>query len=499
MGHMMTDTWSTTPATTTEFKALRNCLAQHAESEIFLLSAYQDWPSSPHPTSTHPINIAIFECIYLTPQHIAFAIFLATKYSIDVIGFTVLGDNDEECFFVAEDHPFFDFYFPRPFGPGLPFIPEPKPAHSFATGMLGRASFHASRSMDCYTNCAVDVYGAPGVAGGSLILCPSHSDPSRFTPLCVSTPTTNISTLRVIPPTHTPRLRLWDYFFQLDWITKWPDFAAEAHWSSALALASRPVLPAPEPTAEAVASPSTKVTFKLRPTAAAWFPRRQRTRRPCHSRPAPDPIGRRRPQLSSAFYDLRNIAYAHRQWLPRPAPAQVEEAVAPLAPLVDQPPKSPTQQPVGQPSPAAPNHRPRHGRLPPPTVLARRVSKNRTPFCGAFIYLLLIVCLTMYITEFPEVAKQPTRLVDLSRSAPPMSDRYSLLPSNRTWQALTARLPFYFTAPLLEPDPGQGKSRHTKPPLNPATHCYCYIMLSFEHIQLYARQADPSAQRTWIG
>ena len=383
VGPMTSCTLTTTPEVTAEFHALRNSLALYPESELFLLSAYQDQS----PTSPHPTNIAIFECIYLTPQHIAFAIFLATKYSIDVIGFTILGDNDDESFFVAEDDPFFDFHFPRPFGPGLPFIAEPKSTGTFADSMLGRVPFHANRSVDCSSDCAVDVYGATGRPGASFILCPSHSNPSCFTPLCVSTPTTHLCTPRVIPPTHTPCLRLWDHFIHSAWISEWPDFTAEAHWTNALELARRPapVLPA------AAQVQLVKTPFKLRASAAAWFPRRKRTRRPCHSRPPPDPKGGRRTPPAAALYDLAQIAHAYRQAAPKAASTQAPKDTLLLRPPAQHKPKIITRRPAVLSSPTAPTRRTIKALPRPPTDYVRSVPSR----CDAFIYFLATICVAM--------------------------------------------------------------------------------------------------------
>ena len=364
------------PDSTTEFQSLRNFLANHPESELCLLSAYHDWPlTSSHLTSPYPTNIAIFECIYLTPQHIALAMFLAARYSIDVIEFTLLGDNDDESFVVVQDHPFFDFHFPRIFGPGLPCVAELKPSETFEHNLLGRTTFRAGGSVDCFVDCSVDIYGSSGGSGASLLLYPSLSDPSCFTPLCVSTPTTNACVPRVIPPTHTPRLRLWDHFSPSNWSTEWPDFAAEEHWSNALELASRPALPPPiPPVPPEPAQPPAKITFKLRPTAAAWFPRRKRTRRPCHARPHFDPKGARRTPPATALYDLAKIAHAYRQALPQLASNhQAPQATVPL-PLPSQlQPKTITRRPAVLPSPAVLTSK--------PTITNRSLhgSRRRTP------------------------------------------------------------------------------------------------------------------------
>ena len=379
----MLSTWTDFPENTTEFQALRNFLAHHPESELCLLSAYHDWPTnSPHLTTSHPTNIAIFECIYLTPQHIALAIFLSARFSIDVIGFTILGDNDDEGFVVPQDHPFFNFHFPRILGPGLPFVAELKPSDIFANNLVGRTAFRADTVVDCFVDCSVDIYGSSGGSGASLLLYPSLSDPSLFTPLCVSTPTSNVCVPRVIPPTRIPRLRLWDHFSPSALNAEWPDYAAEEHWSSALEYASRPAPPVPPSVPAELAPSPAKATFKLRATAAAWFPRRKRTRRPCHARPPPDPKGGRRTPPATALYDLTQIAHAYRQAGLKRIPAQAPKDTIPLRPPAQYSPKIITRRPSVLPSPPAPSRRTIKAPPRPPTVNVRSVPAR----CVAFIF-----------------------------------------------------------------------------------------------------------------
>ena len=101
---------------------LRRALDDFPEYDLCLHDAYQDGSfGSPY----HPVNVAIFTCILLTPAHLIFASYLSVTFSIDVIGFTVMGDTDEDTFHVTPEHPCFGFHVPRLFGPGLEFVPEP--------------------------------------------------------------------------------------------------------------------------------------------------------------------------------------------------------------------------------------------------------------------------------------------------------------------------------------------------------------------------------------
>ena len=259
----------------------------------------------------------------------------------------------------------------------------------------------------------------------------------------------------------------------------------------ALELASRPALLATIPSPPSGLSPPAKATFKLRATAAAWFPRRKRTRRPCHARPTPDRKGGRRPPAANALYALAQIAHAYRHPpSPKLAPIQAPKDTAPLRPPAQHSPKIITRRP------SAPTRRSNKGPSRGPTDCARSVPISR---CVAFIYLLVTYCVAMYITVFHDVAKSTIQCVDYPQPyIPILASSLPLSPPISTWQQPSHWPPFNFTHLLMAPDLPYGSAcrPHKLFPVSPRSHP---LSLCFGTASRILPCAFPTAHRVGIG
>ena len=181
---------------------LRQALDDFPELDLCLHDAYQDGTFGPTGRLT---NIVIFTTIILTPAHLTYASYLAMTFSIDVIGFTVMGETDEESFQVPPDHPSFEFQVPRLSGPGLEFIPEPScTTHPDAFSL---ADYHINNPL---IHCNVDIFGGPDRPGHSVVLCPLLTNPATFHVLRISTPSSAFPTPRSEPPVVVARTRARD-------------------------------------------------------------------------------------------------------------------------------------------------------------------------------------------------------------------------------------------------------------------------------------------------
>ena len=323
---------------------LRQALDDFPELDLCLHDAYQDGTFGP---SGRPTNIVILTTIILSPAHFIFASYLAMTFSIDVIGFTVMGATDEESFLVPPDHPCFKLQVPRLAGPGHEFIPEP----TFTThpDAFSLASYHINNPL---IDCHVDIFGGPDCPGHSVILCPLPTNPAVTHTLRISTPSTAHPTPRSYPPIVVPRInRVCRVPAEdiLAWSPRTPPRLVESppaavqcaletaqpsvqipptpldaiSESETDPIAMTPVAPTqataqtgvPDSPGAPLASPSgtslSRPVSALRATAKPWYPRLLRAwrspRRDWTPKAHPRPL---RTTFSAAFYSLSRIAYA---------------------------------------------------------------------------------------------------------------------------------------------------------------------------------------------
>ena len=231
-----------------------------------------------------------------------------------------------------------------------------------------------------------------------------------------------------------------------------------------------------------------KTTFKLRATAATWFPRRKRTRRPCHARPLPDLKGGRRTPPATALYDLAQIAHAYRQASPKPASTQAPKDIITLRPPAQHSPKIITRRP------SAPTRRTNKGPPHPPTDYVRSVPSRYV----AFIYLLATICVAIYITVFHDVAKPTIQCVDYPQSYIPILASSLLSPPISTWHQPSHWPPFNSTHLLMAPDHPSGSAcrPHEFLPVSPRFHS---LSLCFGTASSILPGAFPTAHRVGIG